>query len=542
MKIYLSYFTLVLLFCEFLVAQETVVIFSINDPHSRIDNFPRLKTLIENERASNNKVFFVSAGDIFSGNPIVDYHPNKGYPMVDLLNDCGLDISVIGNHEFDYGQDVLNARIEQANFPFICDNVSGATGALDNVNGYEIITKDGFSIAFVGVVETGSPGLHPLTHPKKIEGLTFSEGLESFPHYQSLKTEQNADLLVALTHYGYSKDKQILENYDFVDLVIGGHTNGEYGFFHENGYMIMSGKYLEKVSKTTLTVTNKSITDFQFELIDLSDTLLSKDTEMQVKVDNYNNQPEFYQVIGNAEVHHNKSEVGCLYTDALRNVTGADFVIQNMGGIRAELNQGDITPFDIYSIDPFGNGLDTFQMTVAQLRNFLNNYSSSFSYSTSLEVYLDQNQNYQFKDNGEFLGDSDIVYFSLNDYISNVYPEYFPASHYTYELTTADYIIQYISDTHIGNINYQDCLRRESTLSILPTSKFSKLDIQNQVDDLLIFNSHLEGNLTIFDMFGRIINRFENEKNIFVGDLTPGFYIVQLQHGQETLSGRFLKN
>ena len=63
-------------------------------------------------------------------------------------------------------------------------------------------------------------------------------------------------------------------------------------------------------------------------------------------------------------------------------------------------------------------------MTVAQLRNFLNNYSSSFSYSTSLEVYLDQNQNYQFKDNGEFLDDSDVVYFSLNDYISNVYPEY----------------------------------------------------------------------------------------------------------------------
>ena len=116
------------------------------------------------------------------------------------------------------------------------------------------------------------------------------------------------------------------------------------------------------------------------------------------------------------------------------------------------------------------------------------------------------------------------------------------ASHYTYELTTADYIIQYIRDTHIGNINYQDCIRRESTLSIHPTSKFSKLDIKNPVDDFLIFNSHLEGNLTIFDMFGRIINRFENEKNIFVGDLTAGFYIVQLQHGQETLSGRFLKN
>ena len=133
-----------------LSAQETVVIYTINDPHGQINNFPRLKTLIENDRAQNSKVFFVSAGDLFSGNPIVDYHENKGFPMIDLLNDCGLDVSVIGNHEFDYGQQVLNARIEQAQFPFICDNVNNANGALADVNGYELITKDGFTIAFVG--------------------------------------------------------------------------------------------------------------------------------------------------------------------------------------------------------------------------------------------------------------------------------------------------------------------------------------------------------------------------------------------------------
>ena len=542
MRYYLFSFVFFLLFSSFSLSQETVVIFSINDPHGSIDNFPRLKTLIENERALNNKVFFVSAGDIFSGNPIVDYHPNKGYPIIDLLNDCDLDISVIGNHEFDYGQDVLNARIEQADFPFICDNVYGASGALNNINGYELITKDNFSIAFVGVVETGSPGLHPLTHPKKIEGLSFSEGLESFPKYKNLKTEQNADLFVALTHYGHNKDKQILENYPFVDLVIGGHTDREYGYFHENGYMIMSGSYLNKVSKTTLTVTNKVITDFKFELIDLSDTLLPMDTAMKVKVDNYNNQPEFYQVIGNAETHHDKSEVGCLYTDALRNVTGADFVIQNMGGIRADLDQGDITPYDIYAIDPFGNGLDTFQMTVTQLRNFLNEYPSSFSYSTLLEIYKDQNQNYQFKDNGELLGDNDIVDFCLNDYISNVYSEYFPTSYYTYELTTADYIIEYIRDNHVGNINYQDCFRRETTLSILPVSKDSKLLIQNPVDDFLILSSQLEGKLTIFDMFGRVIARFEKEKDMYVGDLPSGFYIAQLQNGREIISKKFVKN
>lgn len=535
-----------LLFCLLLHfpvwAQETVVIFAINDPHSHIDNFPRLKSILDTERANNNKVFFVSGGDIFSGNPIVDYHPNKGYPMVDLLNDCGMDISVIGNHEFDYGQEILNARIQQANFPFICDNVSGATGALADVNGFEIITKDGFSIAFVGVVETGSPGLYPLTHPKKIQGLTFTEGLESFPAYQNLKTEQNADLLVALTHYGYHKDRQVLENFPFVDLVIGGHTNGEYGFAYQNGYMVMSGAYLQKVSKTTLTVTDKEITDFQFEIIDLSDTALAADSDMQTKVDAYNNQPEFYEVIGNSEVHHNRSETACMYTDALRHVTGADLVIQNMGGVRADLDQGSITPFDIYSIDPFGNGLDTFQMTVSELRHFLNNYPSSFSYSTSLEVYKDQNQTYQFVNNGVLLGDNDIVAFSLNDYISNVFSDYFPDSHHTYELTTADYIIEYIRDVHVGNINYENCYRRESTLSVDSTALYSKIKIQNPVTDFLKLEDELTGFLKIYDLRGSVVLKTQIQPEMYVGDLPAGLYIVQTKQEDVLRMGKFIKN
>ena len=525
-----------------LSAQETVVIYAINDPHGRINNFPRLKTLIETERSQNSNVFFVSAGDLFSGNPIVDYHPNKGYPMIDLLNDCGLDVSVIGNHEFDYGQDVLNARIDQAEFPFICDNVSDASGALADVNGFELITKDGFTIAFVGVVETGSPGLRPLTHPKKIEGLTFTEGLNSFPNYEDLKADNDADLLVALTHYGYYKDQQILETYSFVDLVIGGHSNGEYGNAYENGYMVMSGKNLEKVSKTTLTVTNKAITDFNFELIDLSDTSMAFDQPTQSKVDDYNNQPEFYTVIGESEIDHTRSETACLYTDALQNITGADFVIQNMGGIRTYLDEGDITPFDIYSIDPFGNSLDTFEMTITDFRTFLNNYQSSYSYSTTLEINKDENQVLQFTKDGVALEDTDVIEFSLNDYISNVFGDYFPQPSFTYDETTADYIIQYIRDIHQGAVNYEDCFQRESTLSTNQKRAVLKLHLQNPVGEFITFDTELLGTLSLYDIHGKLVLSAEDEPQTYVGFLSPGMYFVQLSIGADTYTGKLLKN
>ncbi len=523
-------------------AQETVVIYAINDPHGQINNFPRLKTLIENDRAQNSKVFFVSAGDLFSGNPIVDYHENKGFPMIDLLNDCGLDVSVIGNHECDYGQDVLNARIEQAEFPFICDNVSNVGGVLADVNGFELITKDEFTIAFVGVVETGSPGLQPLTHPKKIEGLTFTEGLDSFPNYEDLKADNDADLLVALTHYGSYKDRKILETYSFVDLVIGGHTNGEYGEAYENGYMVMSGKNLEKVSKTTLTVTNKTITDFNFELIDLSSTSMAFDQPTQSKVDDYNNQPEFYTVIGESEIDHTKSETACLYTDALQSITGADFVIQNMGGIRTYLDEGDITPFDIYSIDPFGNSLDTFEMTIADFRTFLNNYQSSYSYSTTLEVNKDENQVLQFTKDGVALVDTDVIEFSLNDYISNVFGDYFPEPSFTYEETTADYIIEYIRDIHQGAINYENCYQRESTLSTTQKRAVLKLHLQNPVGEFITFGTELLGTLSLYDIHGKLVLSTEDEPQTYVGFLSPGVYFVQLSIGTDTYSGKLLKN
>ena len=523
-------------------AQETVVIYAINDPHGQINNFPRLKTLIENDRAQNSKVFFVSAGDLFSGNPIVDYHENKGFPMIDLLNDCGLDVSVIGNHEFDYGQDVLNARIEQAEFPFICDNVSNVSGVLADVNGFELITKDEFTIAFVGVVETGSPGLQPLTHPKKIEGLTFTEGLDSFPNYEDLKADNDADLLVALTHYGSYKDRKILETYSFVDLVIGGHTNGEYGEAYENGYMVMSGKNLEKVSKTTLTVTNKAITDFNFELIDLSSTSMAFDQPTQSKVDDYNNQPEFYTVIGESEIDHTKSETACLYTDALQSITGADFVIQNMGGIRTYLDEGDITPFDIYSIDPFGNSLDTFEMTIADFRTFLNNYQSSYSYSTTLEINKDENQVLQFSKDGVALEDTDVIEFSLNDYISNVFGDYFPEPSFTYEETTADYIIEYIRDIHQGAINYENCYQRESTLSTTQKRAVLKLHLQNPVGEFITFGTELLGTLSLYDIHGKLVLSTEDEPQTYVGFLSPGVYFVQLSIGTDTYSGKLLKN
>jgi len=525
--IYLFSISLTLQFSCF--SQETIVIFAINDPHSEIENFAKIKPLIDAEKAKNQKVYFVAAGDLFSGNPIVDYHLNKGYPMIDMLNKTGLDVSVIGNHEFDYGQAILNDRLEQANFPFICDNVSGGTGKLGDIKGSAIIAKDNFSIAFVGVVETGSPGGYPLTHPKKIQGLSFTEGLDSFENYKDLKVNDDVDLIVALTHYGGYKDEKILENYDFVDLVIGGHTNQEYGVAHANGYKVMSGGNLEKISKTTLTVANKQITNFEFELINLSNSDLASDNALAEDIEEYFNNPSFYTNIGSSLSTLTWNSTGCFYTDALQVISNSDMVIQNSGGIRDIIYEGIITPFSIYSIDPFGNGFDTYTMTVSELRNFLNEFPSSFSYSldTSFKVQKNVNNEFIFFKDDILLQDNSQVTLSLNDYISSVFPNLLPTNpSYSFPLTTADYIIEYLTNHTDQPIDYLDCNRRNYTLNINDVVKEPIVKI---------YPSHIEINskennfsVEIYNITGQLIYNAANSNKIDTQFLTNGIYFFKL--------------
>jgi 5'-nucleotidase len=525
-------------------AQETIVIFAINDPHSEIENFSKIKPLIDAEKAKNQKVYFVAAGDLFSGNPIVDYHEDKGFPMIDMLNKTALDVSVIGNHEFDYGQDILNERIAQANFPFILDNFTGGTGELADIEGSTIITKDNFSIAFVGVVETGSPGGYPLTHPKKIQGLSFTEGLDSFEGYRDLKTSDDVDLIVALTHYGSYKDDEILNKYEYVDLVIGGHNNREYGVAYANGYKVMSGVNLDKISKTTLTVTNKKITDFEFELIDLRDENLAIDSSLSEDIADYFDNPNFYTNIGSSVSQLTTASTGCFYTDALQKISGSDIVIQNFGGIRDVIYEGTITPFSIYSIDPFGNGFDTFSMTVAQLRNFLNGYSSGFTYSldASFTVQKNDNNEFIFLKNGNLLDDSDSITLSLNDYISNVFPNLFPASPtFTFPLTTAEYLIQYLTEYVTEPINYLGCAQTNNTLDIAKI--FSESVVKMHMSYIEINSKEPVFSAEIYSITGQLLHRSMNSNKIDIQFLTKGIYLFKLnsENGSQFKIQKFIK-
>jgi 2',3'-cyclic-nucleotide 2'-phosphodiesterase (5'-nucleotidase family) len=348
-----------------------VIILHTNDMHSKIDNMGKLAYLVDSLKAQNPHVFLFSAGDNFTGNPIVDMYPEKGYPMIDLMNRAGFDLSALGNHEFDMGQESLNKRRSEARFPFICANIKTSGAILKKPAPYYLLKVEKCRIPVLALIQVSENG-YPDSHPSRLQGLTFVQPDTIAAGYMKLKKKYG--MLIALTHLGVEEDVPLAQKFPQIDLIIGGHSHTVMNTpLMENGVMIVqSGSQLKSVGKTTLMITNGKITGRRYELISLA-SLRRTNPEIQKLIDQYNDNKEMNRVLATAETSFsNPQELGCLMTDAITHQFRVDFAFQNSGGVRIPaLPKGDILYKDIFRLDPFGNQVVTFTMTLPEIKSLL---------------------------------------------------------------------------------------------------------------------------------------------------------------------------
>lgn len=433
---------------------KELTIFHINDQHGRLENFAKIKYIVDQEKKLTN-VLVVSCGDIFSGNPIVDNHEEKGFPMIDLMNKVGFDISVIGNHEFDYGESILKDRFQQSQFEWVCANVNMNNTGIPEPNEYKTITIDDIKVTFLGLLETNGKenDIIPSTHPWRVKNLTFQKYRDVIGNYAQVKENEQSDLFIALTHLGISTDYNIANDYPFFDLIIGGHSHSIVNTTRNGIPIFQAGSNLNYVGKIKLSVKNTKIENLNYELIDLS-TYANYDATLKGVIDNYNENANLDAVIGYSEAYHSKSSVGCFYTDALRDEMSVDVTFQNTGGVRNDLNEGDITKREIFSIDPFNNGSVTYTMTVGEIKNFLMGSKAAIYYSG---IFIEQDNNtIKISDmNYQLLDNSTNLTIGINDYIPAVYDTYFSQTPTIKPITTAETIIHYL-EKNTSPINYTD--------------------------------------------------------------------------------------
>jgi len=433
-----------------------LVIFHVNDMHGSLENYAKVKHIVDAER-KEHPVLLVSAGDIFSGNPVVDNYPEKGYPMVEIMNSLDFDLSVLGNHEFDYGEQVLAQRLEQSAFPWICANITTQGSAVAQPEPYTTLTVENIDVTFVGLVETDGKENEaiPSTHPWRVQNFTFQPYQEVAPSFLSLREEQESDLVVALTHLGKNSDFELAKSYPFMDMIIGGHSHSVLRDEVVNNVPVFqAGSNLRYLGKITVQFTDGEVTAIEGILINL-DAYSQTDSQVEEKIASYKAKVNLDEELGESAAYHGTSDVGCLYTEALRTQLKVDFSLQNTGGIRAPLDAGTITKEEVLTIDPFTNGSVIYTMTVAEVKRFLQETGSGFYYSGVRLAQANQ-QVLIYDEQGNLLPDTQTLTLGVNDYIPAVHDAYFHSEPDVQPYTTAELLMMYLRGT-TAPVDFTDC-------------------------------------------------------------------------------------
>ncbi len=449
-------------FCSCNQTTETrVIILHTNDMHAHLKNFGKLAAFVEKTRAENKYVILVCAGDIFSGSPVVDQYPEKGFPQIDLMNQVGFQLAEIGNHEFDYGQEVLAKRFSEAKFPFICANMKIDQPPLKQPAPDTTWTPGGLKITFLGLLETSIDNL-PSTDPEKIKGIEFPKAIAVAGHYETLK--QNNDAVIGLTHLGVETDEKLAEKYPWFSVIVGGHSHTVIKHPKEtNGVLItQAGDYLNYVGRLTLVFRGHRLISKQDTLIDLNH-YPDSDPRIDSIVKKYDNNESLMQVIGEAaKPIKGKDELGSLITDGVRASGKFDFSFQNNGGIRiSKIEAGPVNVKTIFELDPFGNQVVALEMNYDELKSLIRHDVNIHKRPElqisggTYEVILDHSGKLKdiiIKDrSGKVLNSKKLYKVALSSYIVSAYKFDHHDPGTSRMITTADALINYIKKVHTLN-------------------------------------------------------------------------------------------
>ena len=338
----------------------------------------RVMTIRKQVALESPNILFLMAGDTIS--PSVESITYKGAQMIEAWNVAGLDYAVFGNHEFDFGPDVLKQRMLESRFKWLGANVTekpdeaGPGSEQPKVFGgglaYDIRELSGVKIGILGLVlpetkVTSRPG----------SNVQFALPCDTAKRLIPEMRTRGAQVIIALTHLSMREDKELARCAP-IDIIIGGHEHtllqslsGRTPIFKMDADAREVGRVdlnidtatgrLASVDWRVIPVTNEIPGDPQFAAV-------TRKYEPILR--------ELAKAVGRTSVpldarsapnRTRETNMGSFIADAFREGTGADVAIMNGGSIRADavIPAGQLTRRDILSILPFANRLVKLRVT-----------------------------------------------------------------------------------------------------------------------------------------------------------------------------------
>jgi 5'-nucleotidase len=405
-------------------------ILTINDLHGRLEagggaaGVAVLGGLVDATRAANPNTLFVSAGDSIGASTFTSFIQNDE-PTLDALNAMGLDVSALGNHEFDQGRaDVDDRVIPNSDFPYLGANIYEKGTSTPAYQEYEVIEVDGVDVGFIGVLTESMPSL---VSPTGIATLDFGDMTAAAVRVADQlqdgdTTNGEADIVILLVHEGAATMtlESATGDSEFgdlingvvgkVDAVVSGHTHLQYDLevpvpgSDDVMPLIQGGQYGEAYGHLELSVDPRS------------NELLSITAGVKPLVGAAQPSPEIAAIVADAvafaAVAGNES-LGAITDDFLRGIDftgqngaqnenrgaestlgnevadaqlwatqdlGTELALMNPGGLRANLlyassgaldPAGNLTFREAANVQPFANTLVVMTLTGDQLRSVL---------------------------------------------------------------------------------------------------------------------------------------------------------------------------
>ena len=345
----------------------------------------------QSKETSNYGVIPVSGGDIFQGTAISNL--TQGEPEIEMMKAMGVEVSAVGNHEFDWGIDNFKTWQEDGNFKFLAGNmIDEKTGEPVNyVEPYKIIEKNGIKIAFIGLAteETLTS-----TKAENTVGLKFADYVETLNKYIPIVKAEGADAIVALTHCGSYQDETTGEitgegaelakaGVEGLDAIITAHSHKFVSGKVNDTPVVQAGYNGRGLSKLSFTFDeNNKLVSVEAETTKFqgNESTLPVDAEVAAKMEKL--QEKLSGILGehvttlenrlnNDDKYSNLTELGVKVSETMRLVAGTQVAVNNGGGIRRSLEAGEVTVGDMYEILPFDNYVETMEIKGSELKRVI---------------------------------------------------------------------------------------------------------------------------------------------------------------------------
>ena len=387
---------------------DTLTILHTNDFHSRIrpisefdgpcdpeDNaagecyggWARMVSAIAAGRDRDPDAMLVDGGDQFQGS--LFYTRYKGEVAAEMMNAPRYDAMTVGNHEFDDGPEVLSAFVERVDFPVLMSNADiSEEPALDGkILKSTVIEKGGVRYGLVGLttpdtVDLASPG----------ENVRFTDPAEALQEEIERLEADGVNRIVVLSHSGMTSDLDIATRVKGIDVIVGGHSNtylsntdesadGPYPTMVGRTAIVQAYAYGKYLGELSVTFDEEGAVSRATGAPLIVDGQLEEDAGTLARIDELAAPLEeiMREVVSESGgfIEGDRSvcrvrecPMGNLVAEAMLEAVrdqGVSIALMNAGGIRASIDEGEITMGEVLTVLPFQNLLSTFTLTGADL-------------------------------------------------------------------------------------------------------------------------------------------------------------------------------